>query len=451
MSRAVRRQLLSMTDTMEKANRALKDALTRNVVNEEGVVQLLADCQDTAIYMGNKIETLYGEGTDSVVRLEEFCEILYEITQVMGSPEQRREKLKALGGNLKQIRRIISSEIPDRLEAVFLPYKASMWDSLESVWQAADEDEDCDAYVIPIPYYDKNPDGSFREMHYEGEEYPEYVPVTHYEDYDFAERHPDMIFIHNPYDECNYVTSVDPFFYTKNLKQFTDKLVYIPYFILGEIDPKDENAVKGMSHFCTTPGVVNADAVIVQSEDMRQIYINELMKHSDGSAAQRKYWENKIYGLGSPKVDKILSTRKEDLEVPEEWLKIIQKDDGSWKKIILYNTSIGSLLAQDEKMLEKMKSVFGIFKESQDEVALLWRPHPLVKATIESMRPRLWMDYSEIVEEYKEEGWGIYDDTADVDRAMVLSDAYYGDWSSLVYLCQKAGKPVMIQNVEILD
>ena len=32
-----------------------------------------------------------------------------------------------------------------------------MWDSLESVWQAADADPDCDAYVVPIPYYDTPP------------------------------------------------------------------------------------------------------------------------------------------------------------------------------------------------------------------------------------------------------------------------------------------------------
>ena len=78
-------------------------------------------------------------------------------------------------------------------EVVFLPYKASMWDSLESVWKAADEDPGCDAYVIPIPYYDKNPDGSFRELHYEGGEYPKDVPVVWYEDYDFEKRRPDMM------------------------------------------------------------------------------------------------------------------------------------------------------------------------------------------------------------------------------------------------------------------
>ena len=59
--------------------------------------------------------------------------------------------------------------MPTKLEAVFLPYKASMWDSLESVWKAADEDPNCDVYVNLIPYYDNKPDGSFKEMYYEGD------------------------------------------------------------------------------------------------------------------------------------------------------------------------------------------------------------------------------------------------------------------------------------------
>lgn len=35
--------------------------------------------------------------------------------------------------------------VPVRKEVVFLPYKANMWDSLESVYLAAREDENCDA------------------------------------------------------------------------------------------------------------------------------------------------------------------------------------------------------------------------------------------------------------------------------------------------------------------
>jgi hypothetical protein len=66
------------------------------------------------------------------------------------------------------------------------------------------------------------------------------------------------------------------------------------------------------------------------------------------------------------------------------------------------------------------------------------------------MRPDLWEQYKAIVDQYKKEGWGIYDDTADMDRAIVLSDGYYGDGSSVVQLYQQTGKPVMIQNVDIV-
>lgn len=112
--------------------------------------------------------------------------------------------------------------MPVRYEAVFLPYKASMWDSLESVWLAAREDKDWDCHVIPIPYYDRNQDNSFGSIHYEGNLYPEYVPVTSFNEYNLEARHPDVIFIHNPYDECNHVTSVHPAFYSSRIKNYTD-------------------------------------------------------------------------------------------------------------------------------------------------------------------------------------------------------------------------------------
>ncbi|CDF45041.1 putative uncharacterized protein [Roseburia sp. CAG:100] len=232
--------------------------------------------------------------------------------------------------------------------------------------------------------------------------------------------------------------------------------MYIPYFVLQEIEPDDQPRIDGMKHFIWTPGVINADKVIVQSEKMKQIYVNEYLKAAQenglqGNHLDRKYLEEKFLGLGSPKIDKVLNTKKEDLEIPKEWLKIIQKPDGSWKKIIFYNTSIAALLENNEKMLEKMKDVFRIFKENKDEVALLWRPHPLIKSTVSSMRPQLWVEYEKLVKWYKEEGWGIYDDTSDMDRAVVLSDAYYGDFSSVVQVYQKTGKPVMIQNADIID
>ncbi|MDE6221504.1 MAG: CDP-glycerol glycerophosphotransferase family protein [Lachnospiraceae bacterium] len=453
MRKAQKQQIQTLISQMEEAHEQIKKYIGQGSV--QPAMELLEDCQTGGVTVGTLIENTEGEGHPTVLLLEEYCELIYQIHQELEGhyKEVNPNKIyKLLRQKLIKTANSVKNDIPTRIETVFLPYKASMWDSLESVWKAADADPNCDAYVIPIPYYDKNPNGSFREMHFEGDQYPEYVPITKYETFDFGQHRPDMIYIHNPYDDLNLVTSVHPFFFSENLKKFTDKLVYIPYFVLGEIKPDEDNKIEGMKHFCTLPAVYNADKVIVQSEDMRQVYIKVLLEASDDhSEAARKYWEDKILGLGSPKFDKLANTRREDIEIPDEWMKIIQKPDGSWKKIIFYNTSIAGLLAHNQKMLAKMKYVFQVFKENQDEVALLWRPHPLIKATVESMRPQLWIEYDNIARKYIEEGWGIYDDTADVDRAIALSDAYYGDHSSVVQLYQQTGKPVMVQNVEMVN
>lgn len=449
MRKAQKRQAEEMIKLLGCAHGEMKTALEKK--DRTRALELLEQSQEAAIRLGTLIDQTEGEGTSTVSKLEDYCELVYRIYEEIEkhSSADVDKAYKSLREMLASIENSVKNEIKVRMEAVFLPYKAAMWDSLESIWRAAYEDPGCDAYVIPIPYFDKNPDGSFCEMHYEGGLYPDYVPVTHYEAYDFESRRPDMIFIHNPYDEYNHVTSVHPFFYSGNLKRFTEKLVYIPYFILNDVEPDNQKAVEKIQHFCTVMGVVNADAVIVQSENMRQIYINTLTELMGENT--RACWERKILGLGSPKSDRVAQTKREDLQIPEPWREIITKPDGSRKKIILYNTGVDALLKQGDLMLKKIRDVLRIFEENRKEAALLWRPHPLIRATIASMRPQLWKEYEEIVQKYCKEGWGIYDDTADLERAIALCDAYYGDGSSIVKLCQEAGKPVMIQNVEIME
>lgn len=454
MERYKKKDMLQTVDMLIRAN----DAVTRTAAsNPQGAGEALVQCQESAIVLGTYIDTLGEEYASLVGILEDYCENIYQMNENLADENLCRKISKKIQKQLTGLHNGIKYDMPeDRKEVVFLPYKASMWDSLESVWKAADADENTDAYVIPIPYFDKNPDGSFREEHYEGDLYPEYVPITRYDEYDLEARRPDVIYIHNPYDECNHVTSVHPYFYSKNLRNFTDKLVYIPYFILEEVEPDDQEAVDGMNHFCFMPGTIYADQVIVQSEKMRQIYMNEYIKASkemglSGEHVDRKFLEKKFLGLGSPKLDKVLNTKKRDLKIPAEWLKVIEKPNGNWKKIVFYNTSVSALLQHEEKMLQKIESVFKFFRENTDELALLWRPHPLIRATIESMRPQLWEAYEKIMLQYRGAGWGIYDDTADMDRAVVLSDAYYGDGSSsVVQLYKKTGKPLMLQEVECI-
>jgi len=319
-------------------------------------------------------------------------------------------------------------------EIFFLPYQASMWDSLESVWKATREDENCIAYVMPIPYCDRNPDGSVREWHCERDKFPPYVPTLDWKQVDLKAIHPDVIYFHNPYDNINFITSVESRYYSYNLRECTDKLIYIPYFILEE-----PCTVEGIEHFITTPGVVNADKVIVQSEAMRDIYIDVLTKRTNQH--DRAYWEARISGAGSPKIDKVLTSEKEDFEMPEKWLKLIQG-----KKVILYNTSVGATLTNAVKVCDKLRYVFDFFR-NRDDVVLWWRPHPLMKSTLHSMKPQFEAEYIALEKQYIEEGFGIYDDSPDLYRAICWSDAYYGDGSSVLSLYRVTGKPMMIENI----
>ena len=332
-------------------------------------------------------------------------------------------------------------------EVVFLPYKASMWDSLETVWREMDDDPKISALVIPISYYDKNPDGSIGKMHYEGADFPEDVPVIDYRSYNIEERHPDAIYVHNPYDEANRITTIHPDYYSSRIYELTDELVYIPYFILGNVDPDNKAALEGIRHLIITNVMKYAHKVIVWSEDWRKAYIN-VMSDFVGEDT-RKYWEKAIVVQESSKLKRVRNLKESDYDMPADWTKKSTKPDGSKKKIIFYNTGVDPILKESDKMVDKIERVLQIFKENVDDITLLWRPHPLIEATLTSMRPDLWERYKRIVDTYKAEDWGIYDDTAELERAIAVSDAYYGDQSSVVWMYKETGKPIMIQNCEV--
>lgn len=414
------------------------------------VEKMLGECQEFAVAFGENIEKVEGENHITVSYIEEYCEALFCIFEEIQNNQINENTIsKILKKKLLQIENSVKNDIHEIKEIVFFPYKASMWDSLESIYFAAKEDPDCDVYCVPIPYYDLKTDHSLGQMHYEGREYPQNVEITDWQTYHFEDRKPDEIYIHNPYDNWNFVTSVHPRFYSSNLKKYTEQLIYLPYFVMGEVNPNDQYTIDRIKHFCFLPGIIYADKVIVESEDVRRIYINEYIKAAKesgltGHHIDRKYLEKKIKGNGSPKYDKILITRRENVDIPQEWMEIIEKADGSWKKIVFYNTTIKNVLEHEGKALEKIKSVLEIFKRKKQNIALLWRPHPLLESAIKAMRPMILPEYREIIAGYKAEGWGIYDDTADMNRAVALSDAYYGDTSSVLQLYKRINKPILI-------
>lgn len=419
MTKTQKKQAQEYVSQLEQIHNQIKECVVQN--NISLAMELLVNCQSKAILLGTFIEQTEGENTCVVSKLEEYCEIIYNFYENLEkNKEINANKIyKILRQKLIKIANSIKNDIKVKIEAVFLPYKASMWDSLETVWKAADNDPDCDAYVIPISYYDKNLDGSFREMHYEAEQYPEDVPIIKYDAFDFAKHMPDMIFIHYPYDGANIVTSVHPFFYSDNLKKFTNCLVYIPYYATSG----------GMSEgqgLC--PAYLNADYIVIQSEKYRKFYDSRI---PDG----------KFLALGSPKFDKVIDKCLNPPTIPREWSK---KFKG--KKIYFYNTSIGGMLENTDAFIKKIQYVFGIFKGRTD-VCLLWRPHPLMESTLDSMRKEYKSQYLMLKKKFVEEDIGILDESADIENTIALCDAYIGDSAtSVTSLFGVAGKPIFILN-----
>lgn len=353
-------------------------------------------------------------------------------------------------GTLALCRELLQSLISEtrqekyfKKEVVFLPYQASMWDSLESVWRAAAADtERAVAYVIPIPYAEFNPDHTVASWHCQAGLFPEDVPVLDWRDIDLQELRPDVIFVHNPYDGQNLITSVESRYYSAELKKVTDTLVYIPYYVYKDGAPGDRAFEKYMDPYIVMPVVRNADRTVVQSETMRQIYLQVLnRKHP---MEEPGYWEERIRGLGSPKTDKVLRCRKEDFPLPPAWEKIIKG-----RKVILYNMSVEEILQYPDKLCKRLQYLFSLLRQRRD-IALWWRPHPLTKGTLKSMRPQIEAEYLQLEQAYCEEGWGIYDDSPDLHQAICWSDAYYGANSRVLYLYQDTGKPMLLQDAAML-
>ena len=424
----------------------------------DACLELLSMCQESAINIGNLIEKAYGEGVHAVTALENYCEGVYELYNAIAGGEFGADDAHGVAGFLdgiyNELGNVLKQEIIDRKEMVFIAYRADYWDAYDSMWEKAVSSGEYDVHVIPVPYYKKTAMGGYADEYYEADEFPEKLKVLDYRDYDIALRHPDIIVTQQPYDECNYTIGIKQDYYSANLKKHTEQLIYVAPFILDEIDDKGGKAWKTMEYFCTVPGVVHPDKVIVQSESMRQAYIDKLTEFT--GEEYRKVWEDKIDGSGVPLADALLKkqqdAKKSDLidKLPEEWKKIITKPDGSLKKIVLYNLSAASLAQYGDKAISKLNSVLATFKENQEDIALIWHANPHIKKTLKRTALVMRDKYVKAVENYILEGWGIFTETNDSSTLIRLADAFYGDGGNEPHKMRLLKKPVMLQNIELI-
>lgn len=281
-----------------------------------------------------------------------------------------------------------------KLKVGFCPYLESMWDSMESVYTAAEADDSAEAFIIPIPYITKG-DGRMHQQF-----------LQHANNYPSKLSNLDIIVIHNPYDDSNRITEL--VWTSAELRSICKLLVYIPYFTTPNV----------ADHFIMQKGVYNADLIFVDNANVRMQYINGIKK------ATGYDYSEKVIALGSPKFD----AEPKSMEVPQAWRK---RMDG--KKVILYQTSIVPLM---NNPTGKMAQISNHLQEwcQDDSICVIWRMHPLYEDTIKVMYPEILPMYYKLLNKFAMLSNTIVDDTTDMHRALALADVMISDGSSLDYL-----------------
>ena len=382
--------------------------------------EMLVDIQQAVIDMGNLIEQVKGEGTESVKNLEHFCDVIYAVYQGKDSNIETE---------YNNVRKVIEKDIIEKKEVLILVSRYSEWKYIENIWNCAHKQVNTEVTAAVFPYFYKEYDGSIKKTVSELNCYLPEINAIDAEQYDIAMHHPDVIYIQNPFDNENKAIGIDGKYYSDRLKQHTGRLVYIQSFELEEFTEANEREYKNMSSFCTVPGVVNADEIYVQSDNMRDMYIKKLVEFAGENT--RTIWENKIH-------------------VKPEWMKkkISQRDNNNGKKRILFYTSISGLMQNSRIAADKIRNVLDVFKQNSDDIEVVWCMQELADTVMQDIDKELFEQISVIREEYRIEHIGHICSDKDCDT-LNSCDAYYGDTSSIVQDYRNAGKPVMIMDYEI--
>lgn len=293
----------------------------------------------------------------------------------------------------------------------FLPYKRSMWNCMESVYEELIA-SGVDAHCMPIPYIRKklNDEVDYYDSDFDMFDNAEDIKLL-------DDMHPRFCVIHYPYDGHNRVTSMLPEYYTQTIKdRYKTEVVFIPYGVaLNEPLTKD---IGGIDF-----GLIGVDYIMAASENSRQnlIYAFSLLGFD---------YSDRIFATGSPKID---AARKAKKDIPAEWAPIIED-----RPVTLI---CNSLIPYIESPQERMRSYYEmVHRELNKGRAVIFRPHPLLETTIKSMVPHSGERYERLIIDLSRAPHVIVDKSEYLERAIGIADYLITDPSSIILMWDATGK-----------
>lgn len=216
--------LTPLMSVLEEAGTQLKQLYQTG--NSAIAKEYLSAMQEAAIALGKGMDDLIGEGSTTVALLEQYCELLYNCYNAKTFKEELAFA-DIISEATLLVKQNFARDTRKTKTILLCPSKAADWGLFEPYWQEAKQNGD-KVFVIPVPYYEKRYDGKLLEEFYDGDSFPEDIPVTRYDAYKYDGKLADMIVVKEDYNEKQAFYSVHPFYYIDNLKKYAKEVEVIP-------------------------------------------------------------------------------------------------------------------------------------------------------------------------------------------------------------------------------
>ncbi len=426
-------QCREIIDMLINVHGQIKNLL--NTGNVEIVCKLLEGCQNLAINLGTLLENRISGSEHTVHMLEEYCELVYKCSE-----DQTDENAERLEESLEHISEEVNELLQNRKKQIlFLSFKGDWWRELKPFYEKCNSDPGMDVTVISVPYLIGDDVAQIKgEIHDDRELLPDNVIITDVKEYDFSNHFPDVIYTDYPYDGTCTTMNVPQFFYSENLRKYTEKLVYVPPFDCSEPAGEGDRANVTLKTLIEQPAVVYADEVILRSEVFKKLYVDVLTSLN----GNREYWDEKIKAAEREAVPDESPISDHDT-LPEEWGKKI-----AGRKALVFRISSSFILHYRNLAIKKIQEALNIISGSKEKIALIFSPD-VQEDRLEVIDHEIFEQYEGLISDIKRTDEVIYDDSGMSDTYVSCFGAYYGCACNLAHKCRNAGIPVMIMNAEL--
>jgi hypothetical protein len=320
------------------------------------------------------------------------------------------------------VKTAIREQILDKKVVLFLAADTQEWERYEFLYEQYQNDDAIELYGIRVPVAFKDFFGKADFGKADFHIFPDAVYELDWEKADIRLLSPDIIYIQNPYDGENPCLTQPPYFYAKNLKNFTDKLVYVSDMRVQDFSKEDVCDIYNMKHYVTAPALMYADEILVFSENMKKQYVEKLTEFA--GEGTRDVWEEKVHVACLPRKEQAVAVQKR----------------------LFYCIGENEFYEKKEDFLGLIRQRLEIIAKERANIRLTLSFYPPDIKTWKDIGTETAQELDVLMKEYEQEDWFTLCDLSTVKWSEIAaaSTAYYGSPSPLVHLFTEKKKPVMI-------